>query len=144
VTEPPPARLAAEEERELLRLATEARGRAYAPFSRFQVGAAVLTETGRFVQGCNVENSSYGLAVCAERVAILSAVAAEGPTMRLQALAVTCGDEPCVPCGACRQVMAEFGPHALVYLMDPGGSRVMRVAELLPLPFRLGAETPPG
>jgi cytidine deaminase len=135
--------LDADEERELLRLAAKARGRAYAPFSRFRVGAAVLTAAGRFVPGCNVENSSYGLAVCAERVAILSAVAAEGPGMRLRAIAVTCGDELCVPCGACRQVMAEFGADALVYMMEMNGTQVMRVDELLPLAFRLRTNGPP-
>lgn len=130
-------RLDTDEERELLRLAAEARARAYAPFSRFQVGAAVLTATGRFHAGCNVENSSYGLSVCAERVAVFSAVAAEGAGMRLRAVAVTCSDGLCVPCGACRQVIAEFAEDAVVYLMEPGGFRTMPIAELLPLAFRL-------
>ncbi len=124
-------------EAELVRLARAVRERAYAPYSRFPVGAAVLTAAGRLHAGCNVENASYGLTVCAERNAIFAAVAAEGPEMRVAAMAVTCGDGLCVPCGACRQVMAEFGPEAIVYLLEPGGHRTATVADLLPLAFRL-------
>ncbi len=128
----------AHEERELLRLASEVRERAYAPFSRFRVGAAVLTESGGVHHGCNVENASYGLTICAERAAVCAAVAAEGPAMRLRAVAVTCGEDgDCSPCGACRQVIAEFGAGTPVYMLDRRGVRVAPIGELLPLTFRL-------
>src|SRR5262245_37718221 len=83
------------------RLAVE---RAYAPYSRFRVGSAVLTGSGSVYSGCNVENRSYGLTICAERAAVFAAVAAEGPGTSIAALAVVCDPErPCSPCGACRQ-----------------------------------------
>lgn len=127
-----------DQERELLRVATEARERAYAPFSGFRVGSAVLTAAGRTYAGCNVENSSYGLTVCAERVAIFAAVAAEGDTMRLRAVAVCCeAGLACPPCGACRQVIAEFGPSALVLFPHEGAVRRVRAADLLPAQFEL-------
>lgn len=89
--------------------------KSYAPYSRFHVGSAVLTEAGHIYQGCNVENVSYGLAICAERNAISQAVAAEGENMRLKAVAVaTRHDEECTPCGACRQVIAEFGAEVMI------------------------------
>ena len=123
---------------ELLRLAAEVRERAYAPFSRFRVGAAVLTEAGGVHLGCNVENSSYGLTICAERAAVFAAVAAEGPAVRLRAVAVTCGEDgDCSPCGACRQVIAELGSDTAVYVRDRRGDRTATIGELLPLSFRL-------
>jgi cytidine deaminase len=91
--------------RELIAAATQARDHAYAPYSRFAVGAAVLTAQGRVATGCNIENASLGLTVCAERVAIWKAVS-QGET-EFQALAVV-SDVGATPCGACRQVMAEF------------------------------------
>jgi homotetrameric cytidine deaminase len=96
---------------EALQAAAEAvLGQAYAPYSRFRVGAAVRTASGRVHAGCNVENVSYGLTICAERSAIARAVAEEGPEVRIVAVAVVHdGLEPCAPCGACRQVIAEFG-----------------------------------
>src|SRR5215831_15980090 len=101
--------LSEDERRELARMAEDAIDRAYAPYSGFHVGAAVLTEAGNRYTGCNVENASYGLTTCAERVAVFAAVAAEGPAMRLRAVAVRCdGDAACSPCGACRQVVNEF------------------------------------
>lgn len=130
--------IGADEERELLRLAAEVRGRAHAPYSGFRVGAAALSAAGRVHAGCNVENASYGLTVCAERAAVFAAVAAEGPAMRLRAVAVAC--EPgaaCPPCGACRQVIAEFGPAALVLFPHDGALRRVRAADLLPATFEL-------
>lgn len=123
------------DEKELVRLAVEARARAYAPYSLFAVGAALLTEDGRAFTGCNVENASYGLTVCAERVALFKAVS-EGAT-RFSALAVACGAGPCAPCGACRQVLYEFAPDLLVIMADGEGRgwRTARLSELLPHGF---------
>jgi cytidine deaminase len=123
----------------LLLLAREAAARAYVPYSRFHVGAAVEAG-GQIYIGCNVENASYGLTVCAERVALFTAVAAGH--RRVERLAVTCadagpdlGDSGRMPCGACRQVMAELmGPDGEV-LVD--GVRTFRVSELLPIAFTL-------
>lgn len=112
--------------------------RAYAPYSRIQVGAAVLTETGQVFSGGNVENASYGLTLCAERVAIAAAVAVEGPQMRLRAIAVASNRPgPFAPCGACRQVVFEFGPEALVIFPGEAGFLEIPVTDLLPYAFRI-------
>ena len=95
----------------LVRAARAARRRAYAPYSKFRVGAAVLASDGTIYAGCNVENASYGLTVCAERVAMQSAVAAG--RRRLRAVVVA-GPSGITPCGACRQVMAEFGVETVI------------------------------
>lgn len=123
------------DEAELVGKAVEARREAYAPYSGFAVGAAILTEDGRIFTGCNVENASYGLTICAERVALFTAVAAGA--RRFRALAVACGKEPCSPCGACRQVLYEFAPDLLVIMADGDGQawRTARLAELLPQGF---------
>jgi cytidine deaminase len=104
----------------LISAAEDAARNAYAPYSRFQVGAAVLTSSGQIYAGCNVENASYGLTICAERVALFSAVATEGPDgFGVRAIAVaTSTRAPAPPCGACRQVMAEFGLDAEVFFFD--------------------------
>lgn len=122
-------------EAELVRKAVEARGLAYAPYSNFRVGAALLAKDGRIFYGCNVENASYGLTVCAERVALFKAVA-EG-VREFLALAVAGGSEPCAPCGACRQVLYEFAPDLLVIMADGEGRswRAGRLSELLPHGF---------
>src|SRR5438067_13222866 len=93
----------------LIEVAKEARLRAYAPYSRFQVGAALLAADGRIFSGSNVENISFGLTCCAERVAIFSAIAA-GVSVFKEIVIVSDSREPVSPCGACRQVMAEFAP----------------------------------
>jgi cytidine deaminase len=118
----------------LIAAATQARERAYAPYSRFAVGAAVLAG-GRIFTGCNVENASYGLTMCAERTAIFSAVAAG--EQRIDAIAiVTAADTPTPPCGACRQVLREFGPHATVISATTAGHRTEHtIAQLLPDSF---------
>jgi cytidine deaminase len=113
----------------LLRQARKAMKSAYAPYSNFQVGAAVLLKDGRVFTGCNVENASYGLTMCAERNAIFAAVAASAKKPEIVAVAVVNQREvPCSPCGACRQVIAEFGPAAVVWYLGANGiiSRPMR------------------
>jgi cytidine deaminase len=117
----------------LVTAASEARGRAYAPYSRFPVGAAVLAG-GEVYTGCNVENASYGLTICAERSAVFAAVAAG--RRRIDAVAVV-GDAPVpvAPCGACRQVLHEFGPEMLVIMAGRGETVTRPLRELLPLAF---------
>ncbi len=130
--------LSAKQREMLLDVAKAALARAYAPYSKFQVGAAVLTETGTTYSGCNVENSSYGLTNCAERTAIFTTVAAEGPRMRIRAVAVwTRPEGPCSPCGACRQVIFELGPDAIVLFQGQDGVQEVRASELLPAGFVL-------
>ena len=110
-----PAALPAEQKEQMLSATRAAFKNAYAPYSNFRVGSTILTERGVQYSGCNVENASYGLTICAERNAIFAAVAAEGSSMKIKAVAVaTEKDGPCAPCGACRQVIYEFGPDALV------------------------------
>jgi cytidine deaminase len=114
----------------LLAAAWEARERAYAPYSKFKVGAALLGCDGRIFAGCNVENLSYGLTVCAERVAVGAAVAA-GVTRFLGAAVVADTDVPISPCGACRQVLAEFEVPVVVLANRERQIR-MALGELLP------------
>jgi len=114
--------------------AVDACGRAYAPYSRFEVGAAILMDDGQVIAGCNVENASYGLSICAERVAAAASVAAGYRKWRGVAIA-SIGGVP--PCGACRQFLAEFGmdtPIILVNLID-GARSVCHLSELLPSSF---------
>ena len=122
----------------LLQLAQAAQENAHAPYSHFRVGAAVLLENGEIFTGCNVENASYGLTNCAERTAIFSAVAQLGPKWEIRAIAVV-NDHgvPCSPCGACRQVIYEFGPDAVVFFQGKEGEQQAHITELLPEGFRL-------
>ena len=123
---------------QLLQAATKAREAAYAPYSGFGVGAAIIVGSGAIFTGCNVENASYGLTICAERVAIFAAVAQEGEAMRIRALAVVNErSTPFPPCGACRQVILEFGPEAVVFFERDDGLKEMRADELLPEGFSL-------
>jgi len=111
---------------------------AYAPFSHFRVGAAILTSKGQLFVGCNVENSSYGMTNCAERTAIFSAIAEDGPKLEICAVAVV-NDHgvPISPCGACRQVIYEFGPHAVIFYQGKRGPKQSFIIDLLPEGFRL-------
>lgn len=120
---------------ELARLARQARNRAHAPFSHFKVGAALRARSGEIVTGCNVENASYGLTICAERVAVFKAVS-EG-ILKFDAVAVV-ADSPRLtpPCGPCRQILWEFCGDVVVHMVDlKGHSRTMKMSDLLPLPF---------
>ena len=122
----------------LLEAAWAARDRAHAPYSRFQVGAALLTASGQVVAGCNVENAAYPVGLCAERGAVSTAVA-QGlvPGGLVAAVVVTDSDRLTPPCGACRQVLYEFGREAVVIFQGADGLREMRVQELLPQAFAL-------
>jgi len=122
----------------LVRAAEKAMKNAHAPYSKFRVGAAILTAKGQIYAGCNVENASYGMTNCAERTAIFSAVADSGPKLEIRAVAVT-NDQgvPCSPCGACRQVIYEFGPDAVILFQGAKGPRQAHITELLPEGFRL-------
>lgn len=120
---------------QLTTAALTVRQRAHAPYSKFQVGAAVLTADGKIFAGCNVENASYGLTICAERVAIGSAVAAGHKKIAAVAVVSSGGHSPC---GACRQVLSEFGPAMEVFLIDaddPTRTRTTTLAALLPEQF---------
>ena len=124
--------------KQLLEVARAAMRNAHAPYSHFKVGAALLTTRGQIFAGCNVENASYGMTNCAERTAIFSAVASLGPRMEIDAIAIVNNhDAPCAPCGACRQVIYEFGPKATVYFRGAKGQKKLKITELLPEGFRL-------
>ena len=119
----------------LIARARECLDEAYAPYSRFRVAAAIVDEQGRVFTGVNVENLSYGLSMCAERVAVFTAIAAG--SRRISAVAVaSSGADLLSPCGACRQVLAEFaGPEVPVYCDAPDSPRRWTVGELLPAGF---------
>ena len=120
---------------DLLEAARSARGKAYAPYSSFPVGAAALGLDGRIYTGCNVENISYGLTNCAERTAIFKSIS-EG-NRGFKAVAIAAGtDDYCFPCGACRQVIAEFGRDILVISSNSSGRYIIStIEELLPAGF---------
>lgn len=121
----------------LFAAAREARKRAYAPYSKFSVGAAVLTDKGIICPGCNVENASYPLTQCAERIAIGKAVV-EGAGRPIACAVVGDTQQPLTPCGACRQILAEFNPDMTIYCEGAAGSRAeFSLRELLPHHFEL-------
>lgn len=117
---------------ELINKAKEARLKAYAPYSKFQVGSAVLTENDTIFTGCNIENVSLGLSICAERVAIFKAISSGFKSIK--AIAIICDtEEPCSPCGACRQVMVEFSPEMEVIMVNHQNKiKITKAKELLP------------
>ena len=126
------------------RAALEVQERAHAPYSRYHVGAALLMRSGRVFAGCNVENASYGLSICAERNAVAQMVAA-GERDPIALVVVTRGPEAAAPCGMCRQTLAEFAldlPIRLIVSAGPGAGgpgRLTTLAALLPDAFRAGA-----
>lgn len=122
--------------------ATEAAGRAYAPYSNFRVGAALLLDNGALVTGVNVENASYGLTICAERSAMVRAVAEHGPAIRVVAAAITnLNDSASPPCGACRQVLSEFmSPAAWLVFRGRDGWERQAFSTLFPFHFTLRAQ----
>lgn len=124
---------------ELLHAARQVAQHAYAPYSGFRVGAALLLEGGVIVAAANVENASYGLSICAERAAVFSAIAQHGTKVRISAVAITnLNNAPSSPCGACRQVLSEFmPPDGLVLFPFDGTVETHTLAELFPLGFDL-------
>ena len=118
----------------LVHAARAAQARAYAPYSNFRVGAALESEGGEIYVGCNVENASYGLTICAERAAVCAAVAAGAQRFR-RAVVVTDADPPAAPCGACRQVLSEFGGDLRVDAVGRQATVSWTIAELLPSAF---------
>jgi len=124
-----------EEFKKLIKEAEKARKRAYTPYSKFKVGAAVLCDDGKIFTGCNIENASFGMSVCAERVAIFKAVS-EGST-KFEAIAVIGDtDKPCSPCGACRQVISEFGEDIPLIMANlKGDVKIKKIGDLLPEAF---------
>ena len=125
------------DERELLEAACAARSNAYAWYSGVAIGAAVRSTTGRVYAGCNVENTSYGLSMCAERVAIFKAVG-DGDIEITQLALFADGLGSVHPCGACRQVLEEFSKDAQIIISGPHGeTKVFGIRELFPQPFRL-------
>ncbi len=123
------------EEVDLVRKAIKYRQNAYAPYSNFQVGAALLTDSGKVYLGANVENASYGLTVCAERIAAFKAV--NDGERKFKVIAVVADtEEPVAPCGACRQVLREFGPNMKVIMANVSGDiLIATLDELLPVSF---------
>jgi cytidine deaminase len=121
----------------LIKAALDARSRSYAPYSRFRVGAALLAEDGEVIAGCNVENASYGLCICAERSAVGAAVS--GGRRRFKGIAIATGSSPpSTPCGMCRQTLAEFADELPIMLVNDQGERTdVWLSELFPGSFNL-------
>jgi cytidine deaminase len=143
-TQNPPHDLTPAQLAELQHRATAVAQHAYAPYSHFRVGAAVLLtcpdDTNIIVTGCNVENASYRLTTCAEQSAIAAAVALHGPTIRIRAIAIAnLNNSPCQPCGACRQTIFEFSTHdtRIFFPAEDGSTAEATIADLLPAAFLL-------
>ena len=118
----------------LVQAAKEARQRAYAPYSKYKVGAAILTRSGKVFTGCNVENSTYGATICAERTAVVKMISSDERDPVLCVVA-TAGPEPGSPCGICRQVLSEFASDMRIILVAPRARRETTLAALLPDAF---------
>jgi cytidine deaminase len=125
-----------DKKKELFAAAEKAAKKAYAPYSKFKVGAAIMSESGEIFTGCNVENASYGLTVCAERIALFNAVTAG--CQKFESIVIyTDTDIPFYPCGACRQVLSEFNPELEVSIVWNKGEENLNLRELLPKQFKL-------
>ncbi len=131
---PHPAIPSPAQDAELIETATQVRINAHAPYSKFRVGAAVRTQNGAIYAGANVENASYGLSMCAERVAIHKAIS-EGHRRVVAVAVVADGEALTMPCGACRQVMAEFGVRRVIMATPKGRKRTRTLKQLLADPF---------
>jgi len=129
----------------LQQAAARAAENAYAPYSGFRVGAALLLDDGATVTGANVENMSYGLTICAERSALVRAIAEKGPAVRVKAIAVTnLNHAASPPCGACRQVLSEFvTDDATISFPSEAGTESLLFATLMPFAFKFAPSTPP-
>ena len=124
-----------DEDRELLAVALDAQVRAHCPFSRYPVGAAVRTATGKVYSGCNIESASFSLTCCAERVALFKAVS-DGHKRIMSCSIVTVDGTPAPPCGACRQLLSEFGSNMRIVLGNPDGDvRILKLDDLFPEGF---------
>lgn len=122
-----------EQQDKLIAAAEGLLSKAYAPYSDFQVGSALLSKSGNIYTGCNVENVSYGLSICAERNAITTAVATEGKDLEIIAIAITNSRQvACSPCGACRQFIQEFSQDAIVIFRGASGWQTSSIKQLLP------------
>lgn len=126
-----------EENRQLLKIASETAKFAYAPYSGFKVGAAILTDDGLVFTGCNVENASYGLCMCAERTAVFKAVSEAKTNFKKIAVANPDPAETVYPCGACLQVLNEFMPDGTVIVSDNGEPKEIKLCDMLPYGFTL-------
>src|SRR5580698_10758181 len=123
--------------KKLVRAAAQARAGSVSPYSKFKVGAALLTKSGKIIGGANVESASYGLTCCAERIALFKALTDGKKNFIAVAVVARCDDGP-MPCGACRQLLREYAPDAKVYIADSGDLKSIReftVKELLPSAF---------
>lgn len=118
----------------LIEVAKKYRENAHAPYSKFKVGAAVLTSSGKIFGGCNIENASYPAGICAERTAIFKAVS-EGEKIFSAIAIIANTDEPCAPCGICRQVMAEFKISKIIMTNLKGNTKIVTLDEILPFAF---------
>ena len=121
--------------RELYKVAAEVRRNAYAPYSKFKVGAALLSENGKIYTGVNIENASYGATICAERSAISTAIT-DGERS-FEAIAIAAGEESAFPCGICRQVLAEFAPDIAIIVGNGVDLKSYSLEELIPHSFNL-------
>jgi len=122
---------------ELIQMAKQAADSAYAPYSKFKVGAALLTSSGITYSGCNVENASYGLSICAEQVAVVKAVSSGESKFKIMVI-FTDTEDLTTPCGACRQVIAEFNPRMEIILVNNKGKmKALNMDKLLAEPFGL-------